>query len=159
MAVDCLQFTISSSQKRASGDDNNEPISATPPCSASQVGNVTVPSCTAFLARSRSFSSTASNSPVCLFFARRIPLSSNVSRMAAMRYTRLSTCRSAWSGSGTTPSWAADTLPPGKTWAEGKEEDVCTRWRRRTWLRGEMRITLEEWIRFYVGRLYDVLVA
>jgi hypothetical protein len=42
-------------------------------------------------------------------------------------------------GSGMAPSWEAERLPPGKTWAEGKEEEVLTRWRRRIWLSGEMR--------------------
>lgn len=37
------------------------------------------------------------------------------------------------------PSWEAERLPPGKTWAEGKELDVHTRWRRRIWFEEEMR--------------------
>lgn len=37
------------------------------------------------------------------------------------------------------PSWEAERFPPGKTCAEGKEDEVRTRWRRRIWLEGEMR--------------------
>jgi len=34
-------------------------------------------------------------------------------------------------------------LPPGKTWAEAKDVEVFTRWRRRIWFVGEMRMMLE----------------
>jgi len=42
-------------------------------------------------------------------------------------------------GAGIIPSCEAERLPPGKTCAEGKEEEVRTRWRRRISLWGDMR--------------------
>lgn len=38
----------------------------------------------------------------------------------------------------------ASRFPPGKTWADGKAEDVCTLWRRRISLLGEIRMMLAE---------------
>jgi hypothetical protein len=45
-------------------------------------------------------------------------------------------------GGGISPSWRAERLPPGKTWADGKLEEVLTRWRRRISLVGETRMML-----------------
>src|SRR3954452_25567314 len=73
--------------------------------------------------------------------ARSLPLSSNSSLIAPVRYARLSLWRSTPEG-GIVPS-AGERLPPGKTWAEGKVEEVRTRWMRRIWFEGETRIMLE----------------
>lgn len=42
---------------------------------------------------------------------------------------------------GRAPSCSGETCPPGKTWAEAKERDVVTRWRRRMRLVGLMSRT------------------
>ena len=119
------------------------PVSATPPFSASHSVNLTFPPCTAFLPSSRSLSpNSVSSLPVFLFFASRIPLSSKVSRIAASRYASPSSCRSGESGAGISPSCLAERVPPGKTCAEGKDEDVCTRWSSRIWFVGDIRRTL-----------------
>lgn len=119
------------------------PMSATPPFSASHSVNLTFPPCTAFLPSSRSLSpSSVSSLPVFLFFASRIPLSSKVSRIAASRYASPSSCRSGESGAGISPSCLAERVPPGKTCAEGKDEDVRTRWSSRIWFVGDIRSTL-----------------
>ena len=119
------------------------PVSATPPLSASHSINLTFPLCTAFLPSSRSSSpSSVSSLPVFSFFASRIPLSSKVSRIAASRYASLSSCRSGESGAGISPSCLAERVPPGKTCAEGKDDDACTRWSSRIWFVGDIRRTL-----------------
>lgn len=51
--------------------------------------------------------------------------------------------RSGEEGAGRLPSWEGERLPPGKTWAEGKELEVRTRWRRSISLVGEMRRMLK----------------
>jgi len=55
----------------------------------------------------------------------------------------LSTCLSGWSGSGTSPSWKADTFPPGNTCAEANEVDVCTRCSSNIWFVGDINNRLE----------------
>ena len=120
----------------------NIPISGRPPFLASHFGNDISPLCTAFLPASRCDSSTSSSLPKPLLYASKIPLSSNVSLIAASLYASPSTCLFGSSTSGTLPSWNSDTFPPGNTWAEGKELEVRTRWRSRTWFVGEITRTL-----------------
>jgi hypothetical protein len=91
--------------------------------------------------RRRSLAETEMRPEVGPSRARRMPLSSNSSLIAPVRYARLSLCRSTPEG-GILPS-AGDRLPPGKTWADGKADEVRTRWMRRIWFEGEMRIMLE----------------
>lgn len=59
--------------------------------------------------------------------ASRMPDSSNVSRSAARRYGKESAWYSGESRGGRAASWKAERLPPGKTCAEGNDEEVCTR--------------------------------
>jgi hypothetical protein len=79
-----------------------------------------------------------------LVLASRIPLSSKVSRTAAIRYTSLSWWREASSGAGGSPSWKGDMLPPGKTCAEAKDDEVFTLRSSRMWFCGEINNTLGE---------------
>ena len=97
-----------------------------------------------FLAASLSPFSRLTSSPLPSFFlASRMPVSSNVSLMAPMRYAGPSWCLAGESTAGMSPSWNASRLPPGKTCAEAKDVEVLTRWRRRTWFWGETRTTEE----------------
>lgn len=79
-------------------------VSARPPFCANHFVKGTLFPCTSFLPSSLSSSGTSINLPNPLFLASNIPLSSNVSRTAAMRYTSLSSCLSSASGSGGSPS-------------------------------------------------------
>lgn len=81
--------------------------------------------CTALRPASR-WAAVSSTGPlrVAASTASRIPLSSNVSRIAAARNSALSPWASGSSSSTWLLSWKAERLPPGKTWAEGKTLDV-----------------------------------
>src|ERR1700733_7667275 len=91
--------------------------------------------------RRRSLADTEMRLEVGPSRARRMPLSSNNSLIAPVRYARLSLWRST-PERGILPS-AGERWPPGKKGAEGKEEEVRTRWVRRIWFEGETRITVE----------------
>jgi hypothetical protein len=115
-------------------------VSTTPPCRFTQAGNFSFPACISFLALSLSVSSVSSNESEPLFFlASRIPLSSKHSLIAPSLYAGPSMCRLGSFGSGISPSCDTERFPPGKTCAEGKEEDVWTRCRRRISLEGDIR--------------------
>lgn len=99
--------------------------------------------CMAFRPSSRScsFNSTNSEGLSCRL-ASNSPLSSKHSRIAARRYASLSSCLRMSSRGGRYPS-CGDRCPPGKTWAEAKELEVWTRWRRSIRFEGDIRRILE----------------
>lgn len=114
------------------------PESIVPPNALTHSWNFNLPAWISFLAFSRILSSTSNNDPSS-FFASRIPLSSNVSRIAPILYAGPSTCLASSFGPGISPSCDAERFPPGNTCAEGKALDVRTRWRRRIWFEGDIR--------------------
>ena len=99
--------------------------------------------CTAFRPSSRScsFNSTNSEGLSCRL-ASNSPLSSKHSRIADRRYASLSSCLRMSSRGGRYPS-CGDRYPPGKTWAEAKEVELWTRWRRSIRFEGDIRRILE----------------
>lgn len=117
---------------------DNIPISTSPPTLLTHSSNPTVPECTSFLALSLTPSPTSNNPSPPFFDASKIPLSSKHSLIAPTLYALPSTCLLGDFGSGIVPS-EEERFPPGKTCAEGKEEDVRTRWRSRISLVGERR--------------------
>lgn len=108
------------------------PVFALPPRPASHFRKSISLPCTFLLPSSRLSSGTSISLPNPLFFASIMPLSSNVSLIAASRYASPSSCLAELSSEGTSPSWNGSQFPPGKTWAEGKAEEFCTRCRSRT---------------------------
>lgn len=119
--------------------------SGVPPLASSHFLNGSEPLCMIFLPVSLSSALTSTSLSEPFLCARRIPLSSKVSRTAASLYASPSWCRPGSSGPGARPSWKAETLPPGKTCAEGKDDEVFTRCRRRIWFVGEMSTTLSDY--------------
>lgn len=121
----------------------NDSVSKTPPRASTTCDIVVLPLYMSFLALSRSCSGISNNSPLPSFrFASRMPLSSKHSLIAPILYAEPSSCRFGEEGGGISPSWLDERLPPGNTCADGKALEVCTRWRRRIWLVGEMRSML-----------------
>lgn len=119
-------------------------MSTTAPRPFTQSGNFNLPEWISFLALSLSVSSISSNEPEpSCFLASRIPLSSKHSRIAPILYAGPSTCRLGSFGVGISPSCDVDRFPPGKTCAEGNEEEVWTRCKRRISLEGDIRRMLD----------------
>ena len=124
-------------------EGRGEPVSTTPPRSVTQSPNFSFPAWISFLALSRSCSSTSKSEEPPFIFASNIPLSSKHSLIAPTLYAFPSLCLNSSFGSGISPSCEALKFPPGKTCADGKEEEVRTRCRRRISFVGEMRRILD----------------
>lgn len=109
-----------------------------------------MPAWISFLALSLSVSSTSNKeSEPSSFLASKIPLSSKHSLIAPSLYAGPSTCRSELSAAGILPSCEGERFPPGNTWADGKEEEVWTRWRRSISLEGDIRRILAMSVRMF----------